>query len=248
MSLQIVQHSDRPEWVTAASELAEVWPEYNKHGDVLNAYWRFLYETFDEFQFLLYDAEHDAVVGEGHSIPCVWNGTTEGLPAGIDEVIEQGFDVRSSGAAGNTLSALAVEIAPQHRGRGLSRVVIGAMRDIARRHGFKNIIAPVRPSWKERYPLTPIENYIRWTTDGNRPFDPWIRVHHKLGADIMKPASRSLQITGTVREWEEWTEMSFPESGTYVFPRGLAPLEIDVDDDLGRYWEPNVWMRHPVGP
>jgi GNAT superfamily N-acetyltransferase len=144
--------------------------------------------------------------------------------------------------------ALAVEIAPQHRGRGLSRVVIGAMRDIARRHGFKNLIAPVRPSWKERYPLTPIEKYISWTTDGGQPFDPWIRVHHKLGADILKPVPRSLQITGTVREWEEWTEMSFPESGIYVFPRGLAPLAIDVDGDLGRYWEPNVWMRHPVDP
>jgi GNAT superfamily N-acetyltransferase len=248
MSLQIVQHSDRPELAAAASELANVWPEYNKHGDVLNVYWRFLYETFDEFQFLLYDGEQDAVLGEGHSIPCVWNGTMEGLPAGIDEVIEQGFDVKSSGAPANTLSALAVEIAPPHRGRGLSRVMIGAMGDIAARHGYTNLIAPVRPSWKERYPLTPIEKYVRWTTDGGQPFDPWIRVHRKLGADILKPVPRSLQITGTVREWEEWTEMSFPESGTYVFPHGLAPLEIDVDDDRGRYWEPNVWMRHPVDP
>ena len=248
MSLQIVQHLDRPELAAAGSELANVWPEYNKHGDVLNVYWRFLYETFEDFQFLLYDAEQDAVLGEGHSIPCVWNGTMEGLPAGIDEVIEQGFDVKSSGAPVNTLSALAVEIAPSHRGRGLSRVMIGAMRDIAARHGYTNLIAPVRPSWKERYPLTPIEKYIRWTTDGGQPFDPWMNVHHKLGAEILKPAPQSLQITGTVREWEEWTEMSFPESGTYVFPHGLAPLEIDIDDDRGRYWEPNVWMRHPVDP
>ncbi|MDQ4028752.1 MAG: N-acetyltransferase [Actinomycetota bacterium] len=248
MSLQIVQHSDRPELAAVASELGDVWPEYNKHGDVLNVYWRFLYETFEEFQFLLYDAEQDAVLGEGHSIPCVWNGTMEGLPAGIDEVIEQGFDVKSSGAPVNTLSALAVEIAPPHRGRGLSRVMIGAMRDIAARHGYTNLIAPVRPSWKERYPLTPIEKYIRWTTDGGQPFDPWMNVHHKLGAEILKPAPRSLQITGTVREWEEWTEMSFPESGRYLFPHGLAPMEIDIDDDRGRYWEPNVWMRHPVDP
>jgi GNAT superfamily N-acetyltransferase len=139
-----------------------------------------------------------------------------------------------------------VEISPRHRGRGLSRVMIGAMRDIAKRHGFKTLIAPVRPSLKERYPLTPIENYIRWTANGGHPFDPWMRVHHQLGADILKPLPRSLRITGTVGEWEEWTEMSFPESGTYVFPHGLAPLGIDRDDDRGRYWEPNVWMRHPV--
>jgi GNAT superfamily N-acetyltransferase len=245
MSLQIVHHSDRPDLAVAASGL-DVWPEYNKHGDVLNAYWGSLYDIFEEFQFLLYDAESDEVLGEGHSIPCVWNGAVEGLPPGIDAVIAHGFDVKSSAASANALSALAVEISPRHRGRGLSQVMIGAMRDIAKRHGFKSLIAPVRPSLKERYPLTPIENYIRWTANGGHPFDPWMRVHHQLGADILKPLPRSLRITGTVGEWEEWTEMSFPESGTYVFPHGLAPLEIDRDDDRGRYWEPNVWMRHPV--
>jgi hypothetical protein len=42
--------------------------------------------------------------------------------------------------------------------------------------------------------------------------------------------------------------MAFPESGSYVFPHGLAPVEIDRDQDLGRYWEPNVWVRHRVEP
>ena len=38
--------------------------------------------------------------------------------------------------------------------------------------------------------------------------------------------------------------MPFPESGEYVFPGGLATLEIDRERDAGRYWEPNVWMLH----
>ena len=38
--------------------------------------------------------------------------------------------------------------------------------------------------------------------------------------------------------------MAFPESGSYVFPECLAPLEVDRDADLGAYWEPNVWVRH----
>ena len=57
---------------------------------------------------------------------------------------------------------------------------------------------------------------------------------------------RSLRITGSVAEWEEWTETPFPESGTYVFPHCLAPLEVDREADLGSYWEPNVWVRHRV--
>jgi hypothetical protein len=52
-------------------------------------------------------------------------------------------------------------------------------------------------------------------------------------------------ITGTVREWETWTGLAFPDSGDYVFPHGLAPVTIDRDTNLGTYWEPNVWMIHP---
>jgi hypothetical protein len=40
--------------------------------------------------------------------------------------------------------------------------------------------------------------------------------------------------------------MMFPESGDYWFPGGLATVKIDRDADSGSYWEPNVWMHHPV--
>ncbi|MEX0791154.1 MAG: N-acetyltransferase, partial [Actinomycetota bacterium] len=65
---------------------------------------------------------------------------------------------------------------------------------------------------------------------------------------ILRAAPQSLRITGTVAEWESWTGMPFPATGTYVIPDGLATLEIDRLRDIGSYWEPNVWMRHPVSP
>jgi hypothetical protein len=51
-------------------------------------------------------------------------------------------------------------------------------------------------------------------------------------------------MTGTEAEWETWTRMRFPGSGTYVIPDGLSTLLIDLDDDRGTYIEPNVWMQH----
>ena len=51
-------------------------------------------------------------------------------------------------------------------------------------------------------------------------------------------------IEAPVADWEEWTEMRFPEDGTYVVPGMLAPLE--VRDGVGTHVEPNVWMRHSV--
>jgi len=67
-----------------------------------------------------------------------------------------------------------------------------------------------------------------------------------LSADILNVMPRSLIVTGTVSEWEEWTVMSFPESGPYVVPGALQPVLMDLERDEGRYEDPNVWMRHPI--
>jgi hypothetical protein len=32
-----------------------------------------------------------------------------------------------------------------------------------------------------------------------------------------------------------------------VFPAGLAPVLIDRAQDVGTYWEPNVWIVHTIG-
>jgi hypothetical protein len=50
-----------------------------------------------------------------------------------------------------------------------------------------------------------------------------------------------------VAEWEEWAQMAFPETGAYVVPGALAPVDIDRERDEGLYVEPNVWMVHPDG-
>ena len=46
--------------------------------------------------------------------------------------------------------------------------------------------APFRPSWKERYPLVPIERYAAWRRADGLLFDPWMRVHERLGASVLK--------------------------------------------------------------
>jgi hypothetical protein len=245
MAPRIITLQEQPELSERLDFLDDVWPEYNKHGDVLNRYWGRLWTDFPQFQFVLYDETNDAVLGKGHTIPCTWDGTVEGLPAGIDAVMEEGMRLRERRP--NALSALAAIVAPGHQGGGLSRVIIEGMATLAARHGFHSLIAPVRPSMKHLYPLTPIERYVGWTRDDGLPFDPWIRVHHRMNANLLRVAPHSLRITGSVADWEQWTGMAFPETGTYIVPEALAPVEIDCEEDLGRYWEPNVWMRHGVG-
>jgi GNAT superfamily N-acetyltransferase len=232
---------DRPDVVERAWELTkDVFPAYNNEGDVLNVYWGRLTEELPEYQFTL--LEGDEILARARSIPVRWDGTLDDLPAGIDGAIARGFDEGDP----NVLCALVIMIPPALQGRGVSRLALEGMVGLAREHGLEALIAPVRPSWKVRYPLTPIESYAAWRRDDGSLFDPWMRVHERLGGQVLKPESRSLRITGTVADWESWTELAFPESGAYVFPGGLATVAIDREADLGSYWEPNVWMRHAV--
>ena len=232
--------AERPELAEPAWEAtSDAFPEYNNHGDVLNAYWGGLTAERPEFQFHLVD-EDDAILARARSVPLRWDGTLDDLPAGIDGAIKRGFD---EGGA-NVLCALVIMIPRTVRGGGVSAEALRAMVAIARSHGLRSLIAPVRPTWKERYPLTPIERYARWRRADGLLFDPWLRTHERLGARVLRAEPESLRITGSVAEWEEWTGISFPEDGEYVFPGGLATLR--VVDGIGSYWEPNVWMEHAV--
>ena len=155
--LAVMAHPDDIDF-SAAGTIAG-WTDAGIEGAFrfLNRYWRRLYDEFPEFQFVLCDEDEDVVLGEGHTIPCAWDGTPEGLPAGIDGMIEHGFRLREEGGEPTALSAMAIEIRPEAQGGGLSRAMLEGMREIARRHGLGALLAPVRPSWKERYPLTSIE-------------------------------------------------------------------------------------------
>jgi hypothetical protein len=234
--------AERPDLMESAWERTrDVLPEYNSHGDVLNVYWGRLTEERQDFQFHLV-GDGDEILARARSIPVRWDGTVDDLPAGIDGAIARGFDEPEA----NVLCALVIMVPLDLQGRGLSKDAVLGMQELARRHGLDGLIAPVRPSLKERYPLVPIERYAAWRRADGLLFDSWMRVHERLGATVQLPEPESLRITGTVAEWEEWTAMSFPESGDFWFPRGLAPVTIDRESDRGRYWEPNVWMRHAL--
>jgi len=232
--------TERPDLLEPAWERTrDAMPEYNNHGDVLNAYWGGLTEKRPDFQFTLVDDDEE-ILARARSLPIRWNGTVDDLPAGIDGAIARGFEEEGA----NVLCAMVIVIPRDRQRGGLSAIALDAMRDIARAHGLESLIAPVRPSWKERYPLVPIERYAAWRRDDGLLFDPWLRVHERAGAIVLRPEPESLRITGTVPEWEEWVGMPFPEDGSYTFPGGLAPLA--VEGGVGRYWEPNVWMRHAL--
>jgi GNAT superfamily N-acetyltransferase len=220
-------------------DLFGVWPEFLLHDPVMNEHmWRLRTEVA-ELQTIVYDAEADRVVAEGNTVPVRWSGEPE--PGGVDWAMRQHFE---EGGEPTTLCAVQVMVSPSARGRGLSRVVLERMTALAREHGLDALIAPVRPTLKHLYPLIPMERYIEWRRDDGALFDPWLRIHAELGADILAVAPESMTIPGTAEDWQQWTGLRFRDDGDYVVTGGLVPVRFR--NGHGLYVEPNVWMRHPV--
>jgi GNAT superfamily N-acetyltransferase len=241
----IATYTERPDLIDAAEAITpEAWPEFMLHDPVGDVLWGRLRHDFPDLQFMLL-GDNDEIMAHGNSIPLVWDGDPDSLPdEGWRWALKNGFEALERGERHNAISAMSITIHPKHQGKGISGEAVKAMRGIAAQHGFTSLIAPVRPNQKPLYPLTPIEHYIGWTQADGAPFDAWLRVHRRLGAKILKPCTKSMVVTGTITEWEAWARMRFPETGPYVVPGALMPVEIDREADVGRYVEPNVWMKH----
>jgi hypothetical protein len=235
--LEAFTAAERPDLWAQAREgglFDGVWPEYNNHGNHTGRYFGSLFPRHADLQILFTDRRSGRLVARGRTIPFHWDGALETLPAGIDAVGLQAVDAPDRPTA---LSALAAEVVADYQRSGLSGFVLAGMAAVARRHRLAPLVAPVRS-------LIPIERYASWRRQDGLPFDPWLRVHARLGARILRSEPRSLEITAPTADWETWTQMAFPDDGEYVFPAGLAPLS--VHGQTGSYWEPNVWMRHDV--
>lgn len=199
-------------------------------------------EWFSDFDVMVLD--DDVPVATGWGVPLAWDGKIASLPGGYTASLARAVEGREQGIDPDTLVVCGAVVATERAGQGRAGQVLTALRELAAERGLPRVIAPVRPTVKHRYPLTPITEYATWTRPDGTSFDPWIRTHQRLGATILTPAPASQTMTATVQEWEEWTGLSLPASGKYVIPDGLSVLEIDRRADLGTYVEPNVWMRH----
>jgi GNAT superfamily N-acetyltransferase len=238
--VQVFTYADRPDLVERVSEIDEVWPEFLHHADVPLLHWANLRDELPEFQIVLFDDERDTVVGRGQTMPA---SERDGLPGGIDDMLERRWG-GGPPVEPDVLSAMVAIVDPRRQGEGLSALVVEGMRRVAREAGFTALIAPVRPTRKAEFPLIDLERYVRWTREDGLAWDPWIRLHARLGAELVEVCPASMTVTGSREEWVGWTGLEFPDEGDYVVPGALVPVAFD--GDTGRYVEPNVWMRHAV--
>jgi GNAT superfamily N-acetyltransferase len=182
MAFEFPTRAERPGKLPHADSLAALWPEFMYHDPLLERLFGRVIAEYAEFHFYVWDNERKEVVGGGNAIPTAWDGDGASLPdGGVDAVVEARF--AEGTPAPTVLYALQILIARECRGQGLSSRMIERMGEIGRAHGLDTLIAPVRPTLKHRYPLTPIDSDIAWRRPDGTLLDPRLRTHERLGAE-----------------------------------------------------------------
>ena len=208
----IYTHRQRPELAAQIDDFGALWPEFIFHGQAAAHYYHHTKTTFADFNLYLCDAE-DTLVAVALATPLAWDGQIETLPEGWDAALERGVCDHEQSRRPTALCALGIMVSRARQRQGWGAQALRSIKAVASAHGLQTLIAPVRPTLKSSYPLTPMDRYIRWQRDDGSPFDPWIRLHWREGCEtISSIAPRSMAISGSVAEWETWAGMRFPDS------------------------------------
>jgi GNAT superfamily N-acetyltransferase len=243
MELEIVSAAARPDLKEeAATAFRGRWPEFIFHDPISPQYMGRVGEYFGHYDIWFLDDGRVAAGGWG--VPIDWDGTPDGLPEGYDAALVASIETREAAQVPNTLSVMGAVVAIGYEKQGLSRRILESLVERAASAGLSRVVAPVRPTWKQKYPHVSMSEYATWTGDDGLSIDPWIRTHQRMGATIIGPAPNSLVIPGTVAQWEAWAHMPLPVSGAYVVPGALNLVEVDREGDRAVYREENLWMRH----
>ncbi|RVX47187.1 hypothetical protein EDD27_10110 [Nonomuraea polychroma] len=247
MALQITTLAERPEFGPELWNMDHTWPMFMLQDPIADLFYPFADTIYPEYVLVADDdADPGRLVARACMIPYRADG--DELPDdGWDGVIRQGWLARQRGTRPDAVSALEITVRRDLQGKGLSSVMLAAMRDRAARHGFSELVAPVRPNMKHLEPHTPMSEYAYRTRDDGLPYDAWLRVHVRAGGKIVKVAPRSMVVAGTPAEWRTWCDVPFDRTGTVEVPGALNPVHCSMEHDHVVYVEPNVWVSHPLG-
>lgn len=156
----------------------------------------------------------------------------------------------------NTLCLTSVTVAREFRGLGFATLLVCSAKEQAKSLKFHNLLVPVRPTEKHRFPELSLEQYLtpfyqlnsqdNDFLDKEKFYDPWIKLHLKQGATLLNICEQSMVITASIRWWEERTNTSIAQLSEIHFPLGLVPLKIDQKNNMATYAEPNIWMKYSI--
>jgi GNAT superfamily N-acetyltransferase len=236
---------------SALALITSVWPRWllsagAPEPDSPPTDWSVLFTRWPHLQLLLLGDDGE-LLGVANSVPLSWSAPASTLPEeGWDWAYSSALSDADAGRLPQTLCALAVTLSPSAQGRGLSRVMLGGLKDAARAAGLSRLIVPVRPNRKSQHPWLSMGDYLLRLRPDGLPLDPWLRTHVRLDAQVIGACTRSMRLSGRIADWEEWLGQPLTAAQQQVAPTLLVPLSVDHESGIARYTEPNVWVEYPL--
>ncbi|MBY4127398.1 N-acetyltransferase [Rhodococcus fascians] len=247
MTVTVSVLADRPDLLEPVWNMHSSWPTFMTEDPIGSMYFDpAIFELFADHVLVCQD-EVGEVIGRAVSIPFHVPDAAALPEDGWDGAIRRGIRGRLIGQTANVVSALEISLTPKSQGRRLSTTLLVALRDNARRLGFSELVAPLRPNGRTDFD-EPFASYVHRTRPDGLPVDPWLRVHVRAGGRIGSVAPRSMVVPGTLDQWRVWTGLPFDRSGPVHVPGALVPVIADVEQGTAVYTEPNVWVRHTTDP
>ena len=163
--LVVATFAERPDLLDKVfgPEIQSAVPEFMRHDPIGILYYGALRRYLDYGLVAVDPAEPNRPVARAFCVPFAFRDGTPGRDAlrdrGWDGIIRWGHEDHLANRRPNAVSALEIMVAPRLQGRGVSRRMLMAMRDNARRLGFHDLYGPLRPTEKDKEPLTPFAEY-----------------------------------------------------------------------------------------
>ncbi|KQT50203.1 transferase [Aureimonas sp. Leaf454] len=224
-----------------------VWEPFGflSHTEAHRAHYADILDDHADLQLCLVDEESESPIALANCVPIAYDRAWEDLPQeGWDWLVETG--AKRGARPANVLGALAVSVAPDHRGKGYAQRMIRELKGLATRGGFDALVVPVRPSAKSEHPHVAMQDYVGWRNGRGDCFDPWLRSHVVQGARIIGTCERSMVVEEPLAFWETWIGRRFEASAPYLLPGALVPVDVDLERRTGLYEEPNVWVGYRI--
>ncbi|NLI09792.1 MAG: hypothetical protein GX447_03425 [Elusimicrobia bacterium] len=241
--MEIFDLMSKPEYERKARDLNKKgWPKYLLNWECPG--WDEIFIYFKKYQVII--SEKGELSAAGFTVPLFYQGDLNKIEDDISVLILTALAQNREKVKPNILLAISAVVDEKNKGKGLSSILLKEMKNKAVSEKIKSVILPTRPILKHKYPLIPIEEYCLWKNEKGEAFDPWTRLHFKMGGKIIKTSQSCISIKGSSAQWKEWTELEIPYSGSYIIPGGLSPMRYEKSSDIGIYNMPCVWMEYPL--
>jgi len=218
------------------------YPDFINYSAAISNYWEKMERYFPEWQLFFF--LENTLIGCMNTIPINYSSSLEDLPQeGWDWLLEKGTRDYEAGKNPTCLGGIQINVLKPFRGNGYSKQILKAGKEKFSLSRLDYFILPIRPTRKHLYPKLSMQEYLSWKVD-DKLFDPWIRTHMNAGAQLLHVCSRSMQVSGDVKFWEQRLQKEITTSRYIHFPGAINSIHVNLEKDIGIYEEDNIWIYY----